>query len=65
MAYSFDARFDRDSIRRQFRLSIALIVAMAVAAFVLGFSLPVDSLRHVQQINVAGELQGRLVTIDE
>lgn len=32
---------DEDSIHRQFRLSIGLVVAMAFAAFVLGFVLPV------------------------
>ncbi len=65
MTYSFDTRFDRDSLRRQFRLSIALIVAMAVATFVLGLSLPVDSGRNAQQPNAAGEMLGRLVAMEE
>jgi hypothetical protein len=29
--------FDRDSARRQFKLSVWLVAAMAVAAFALGF----------------------------
>lgn len=65
MSYSSDAHFDRDSIRRQFRLSIALIVAMAVATFVLGLSLPVESGRHAQQPGGAGEMLGRLVSVDD
>jgi len=64
MSYSFDARFERDSIRRQFRLSIALILAMAVATFLLGLSLPVESSRHAQQPDAAGEMLGRLVSVD-
>ncbi len=65
MSYSYDTHFDRDSIRRQFRLSIGLIVAMAVATFVLGLSLPVDNGRHASQRGAAGEMMGRLVSIDQ
>ena len=31
MTYSYDTHFDRESIRRQFRMSMGLIVAMALA----------------------------------
>lgn len=65
MSLSYDTHFDRDSLRRQFRLSIGLIVALAVATFVLGLSLPVDNGRHAPQVNAAGEIMGRLVSIDE
>jgi hypothetical protein len=64
MTYSYDTQFDRDSIRRQFRLSIGLIVALAVATFVLGLSLPVDNGRHAQQSAAAGDMLGRLVSIE-
>jgi hypothetical protein len=65
MTYSYDTHFDRDSIRRQFRLSIGLIVAMALATFILGLSLPVDNGRHAQRLTTAGEMMGRLVSIDQ
>ncbi len=64
MAYSFDASFGRESFRRQFRLSICLIVAMAVATFVLGFSLPVDR-SHAATLDVASDMTGRFVSIDQ
>jgi hypothetical protein len=33
---------DRDSARRQMRVSVALVAAMALAAFVLGVALPIN-----------------------
>lgn len=42
MAYYADIASDKISIRRQFKLSVGLVAAMMLAAFVLGFSLPVD-----------------------
>lgn len=42
--------FDRDSARRQFRLSCGLIAAMAIAAFALGFLY--DPTKGVQASNV-------------
>lgn len=39
---AFTRTFDRDSARRQFRVSILLVAAMAAAAFVLGFAMPID-----------------------
>lgn len=65
MTYSCDTHFDRDSMRRQFRLSIGLIVALAVASFVLGLSLPVSNGRQAPPINAEGEMMGRLVSIDQ
>lgn len=37
---AFARNFDRDSARRQFRVSLFLVAAMASAAFFLGFALP-------------------------
>lgn len=65
MAYSYDTQFDRDSIRRQFRLSVGLIVAMALAAFLLGLTLPVENDRHGQSFNATGDMLGRFVSIDQ
>jgi hypothetical protein len=52
-------------LRRQFRLSIGLIVAMAVATFVLGFSLPVEHARHTAQLDLSSDLMGRFVPMNE
>lgn len=65
MAYSFDASFGRESFRRQFRLSIGLIVAMAVATFVLGLSLPVDHGHRATKLDAASDMMGRFVSIDQ
>lgn len=58
-------KFDRESARRQFRVSLLLIIAMAVSAFVLGFAMPVAG--PTSQANSAMDntgFSGRLVTFD-
>jgi hypothetical protein len=60
----FTRSFDRDSARRQFRVSLLLIVAMAVSAFILGFALPVDKSAKVGPVVEDGKFTGRLVTFD-
>lgn len=58
-------RFDRESARRQFRLSLLLIVAMALSAFVLGFAMPVGSPATTMGAGVDQTVfSGRLVTFD-
>lgn len=63
---AFTRSFDRDSARRQFQVSAVLVVAMAVAAFVLGFALPIDSPRSMKSAPIADDsgFTGRLVTIE-
>jgi hypothetical protein len=59
--------FDPDSARRQFRVSLLLVAAMATAAFILGFALPIDS-HSTKSTPVAGDsgtFAGRLVTIND
>lgn len=61
----YTRRFDRESARRQFRVSILLIIAMALSAFVLGFAMPVGT--PATQPNAAADkagFSGRLVTFD-
>jgi hypothetical protein len=60
----FSHSFDRDSARRQFRVSIFLIVSMAVSAFVLGFAMPVDKPVKATDVVDSGAFTGRLVTFD-
>ncbi len=66
MAYYADIASDKISIRRQFKMSIGLIVMMMFAAFVLGFSLPVD--RDYQTNIVSDHLDGsfgRLINLNQ
>ncbi len=61
----FTRSFDREPARHQFRVSILLIIAMAVSAFVLGFAMPVSSPAKTADAAVDnGGFAGRLVTFD-
>ncbi|PPD43062.1 MAG: hypothetical protein CTY15_11215 [Methylocystis sp.] len=60
---AFNRSFDRESARRQFRVSVLLVVAMATAAFVLGFALPVNTSQNVGTV-AGSEFSGRLVSFD-
>jgi hypothetical protein len=63
---AFTRSFDRDSARRQFQVSAVLVVAMAIAAFVLGFALPIDSPRSTKSAPIADDsgFTGRLVAVE-
>jgi hypothetical protein len=62
---AFTRTFDRESARRQFRVSILLVAAMATAAFVLGFALPINSPQSgVGQVADNLAFSGRLVSVD-
>jgi hypothetical protein len=58
--------FDRDSARRQLRVSAVLVVAMALAAFVLGFVLPVHAPQTAKSTAITHDsgFSGKLVTLD-
>jgi len=60
---AFTRDFDPESARRQFRVSLVLVGAMAIAAFALGFVMPVHGSRDLSPIATdnAG-FSGRLVT---
>lgn len=57
----FSRSFDRESARRQFRVSILLVAAMATAAFVLGFALPINASTQTAQGNDNAQFAGRLI----
>lgn len=60
--------FDPETARRQLRVSLMLVAAMAVAAFVLGFALPFNGTRPPpDKPGASGDngFSGRLVTINE
>lgn len=61
---SYSNSFDRESARRQFRVSILLVAAMAVAAFVLGYALPINASHNVTPVAHHDQFSGRLVSIE-
>ena len=64
---AFTRTFDRESARRQFRVSLLLVAAMGMAAFVLGFALPIGS-QSPSGAPIAAEdnaFAGRLVGIND
>lgn len=61
---AFARSFDRESARRQFRVSILLVAAMAFAAFVLGFAMPVNPAQNAAPTADTAPFSGRLVSVD-
>jgi hypothetical protein len=59
--------FDRESARRQFRLSLTLVIAMALAALTLNLLLPSNSSRSLALNSVAKHRAsfGRLATLED
>jgi hypothetical protein len=65
MEPAFTRNFDPESARRQFRVSLVLVAAMAIAAFVLGFALPVNAPHSSKDAPIAVDssgFSGRLVS---
>jgi hypothetical protein len=61
---AFSRSFDRESARRQFRVSILLVGAMALAAFVLGFAMPINPGPTTAPTADSAPFAGRLVSVD-
>jgi hypothetical protein len=65
---AYTRAFDRETARRQLRVSLVLVAAMAAAAFVLGFALPFSSHPSSKTQPVAGPesaFSGRLLSIND
>lgn len=66
---AFTRSFDPESARRQFRVSLLLVAAMALAAFILGFALPLNAPRSTPPApaslsDIDSGFSGRLVTFE-
>ncbi|MFY9627955.1 MAG: hypothetical protein WAK03_07360 [Methylocystis sp.] len=63
---AFTRSFDRESARRQFRVSLMLVAAMGLAAFVLGFSQPLTGQVPAKQTATGTDsgFSGRLVSFE-
>jgi hypothetical protein len=62
----FTRSFDPESARRQFHMSVVLVAAMGLAAFVLGFLSPAAPTQPLSPAPVASDtaFSGRMVSID-
>jgi len=63
---SYANGFDRDSARRQLRVSAVLVVAMAVAAFILGFAMPIHAPQPAKSTAIMHDsaFTGRLLSME-
>jgi hypothetical protein len=54
----------RESARRQFRVSVALVFLMAIGAFAAGFATPISAASDARNFDDTSVLIGRLVVPD-
>ena len=64
MSDAFYTENYRESVRRQFRLSVALVVFMAIGAFAMGFATPIGTTHNARNVDDTGVFVGRLVATD-
>ncbi|MGA8170880.1 MAG: hypothetical protein WB816_08630 [Methylocystis sp.] len=63
---AFTRSFDPETARRQLRMSLVLVAAMAFAAFVLGFASPISSQQSASKAAIEDSgFSGRLVSIGD
>jgi hypothetical protein len=65
MSNAYYSVIEPASARRQFRLSIAIVVAMAIGAFVLGFATQVHQAPKATTLDDGAAFTGRLVSLFE
>ena len=65
MSDTFYSLADRETLRRQFRISIVMIVAMSICAFILGFATPITHSQKAMVVDDGQALMGRLVSISD
>jgi hypothetical protein len=66
MSDAFYPVVDLESVRRQARMSIVIIAAMAIGAFILGFATPIPGPQKATIMDDGAAFSGRLVSlIDE
>ncbi len=65
MSNAYYSVIDPAAARRQFRLSIAIVVAMAIGAFVWGFATPIHQAPKATTLDDGAAFSGRLVSFAE
>jgi hypothetical protein len=65
MSDTFYSLADRETLRRQFRISIVMIVAMSICAFILGFATPITRAQKATVVDNGQAFIGRLVSMGD
>jgi hypothetical protein len=66
MSHAFYTEDYRESVRRQFRVSVALVVLMAIGALASGFAAAINVPQNARNFEDNGVFIGRLVaTVDQ
>lgn len=65
MSDVFNASTSVEFARRQFRVSVCMVVAIACGAFLMGFIVPVSTHQKATNIEDSGEFIGRLVALGD
>ena len=64
MSHAFYTENYRESVRRQFRVSVALVVLMAIGALAAGIAAPINVPQDARNLEDNGVFIGRLVAAD-
>ncbi len=65
MSNAYYSVIDPAAARRQFRLSIAVVVAMAIGAFILGFATQNPRTQQTTIMDDGAAFSGRLISLFE
>ena len=65
MSNAYYSVIEPAAARRQFRLSIAIVVAMAIGAFVFGFATQIHQAPKATTLDDGAAFSGRLVSFAE
>ncbi len=65
MSDAFYSLIDLESARRQARMSIVIVVGMAIGAVILGFATPLPRPQKATIMDDAAAFSGRLVSLIE
>jgi hypothetical protein len=65
MSDAFYSLVDLEAARRQARMSIVIIAAVAIGAFILGFATPIPQMQKATILDDGGAFFGRLVSLIE
>jgi hypothetical protein len=65
MSDTFYSLTERETMRRQFRISVVMIVAMSICAFILGFATPITHPKKATAVDDGRGFVGQLVSMDD
>jgi hypothetical protein len=65
MSDAFYSLVDLEAARRQARMSIVIVAATVIGAFILGFATPIPQTQKATILDDGGAFSGRLVSLIE